>query len=250
MTLWRPFYQDGKEGRVGKKIDLTGEVFGKWQVMHDSGKRGTSGCVLWTCKCECGQKHLVQSPSLIQGRSKGCSRCSRMAISNTYLKSKNGEVIIKCTNGNLFKISEEDLETVRQYQWWVDTKGYVKTKVRNRGVLLSRLLLGVDDDGRSVFVDHISGDTLDNRRSNLRVCTQEQNARNRRLNSNNKTGFKGVSLNSKLKKFRADIRAGNGKTIYLGMYKTAEEAADAYDMAASFYHGNFARTNKNIHYGG
>lgn len=235
---------------MGQFIDLTGRTFGKWRVILDTGERGTNGGVMWLCECECGMRKKVISASLLQGRSKGCPRCSRLTITNTYRRVSNGSVAVKCSDGATFLISSEDLPIVKNHQWWVDKHGYVKTKVTNRGVLLSRLLLGVDGQGRSVFVDHISGDTLDNRRLNLRVCIPEENIRNRKLNSNNKTGFKGVSYHRRLKKYRADIRAGGGRTIYLGVYKTPEEAAMAYDQAASFYHGEFARTNETMQNGG
>lgn len=235
---------------MGRFIDLTGRTFGKWRVIFDTGERGTNGGVMWLCECECGMRKKVISASLLQGRSNGCTRCSRVTITNSYEYTGNESVVVKCSDGAAFEISLEDLPTVKKYQWWVDKQGYVKTKVNNRGALLSRLLLGINGQGRSVFVDHISGDTLDNRRSNLRVCKPAENIRNRKLNSNNQTGYKGVSYHQRLKKYRSDIRAGGGRTIYLGVYETPEEAAAAYDQAASFYHGEFARTNETMQNGG
>jgi hypothetical protein len=135
---------------------------------------------------------------------------------------------------------------VRRYQWWIDKKGYIKTKYMGKAVLLSRLLMNTTEYGRELFVDHVSGDTKDNRRINLRVCLPEENIKNRKLNTTNKTGFKGVSFNNKQKKYRADIRAGGKKTIYLGCYDTAFEAAEAYDQAAILLHGEFARTNADL----
>jgi hypothetical protein len=156
----------------------------------------------------------------------------------------NGDTAtVYCSDGKTFVIDSSDVPAIAKHQWWMDPKGYVKAKTGNRGILLSRLLMGVLAEGRRVFVDHISGDTRDNRRGNLRVCSPEENIKNRKLNSNNKTGYKGVSYHRKLGKYRADIRAGYGKTIYLGVYESAEEAAAAYDRAAVLYHGEFARTN-------
>ena len=109
--------------------------------------------------------------------------------------------------------------------------------------MLARLLMGVTDSGRDVFVDHISGLPTDNRRRNLRICKPQDNIKNRKLNANNSTGYKGVSFHRKLKKYMAGICAGNGKTVYLGCYPTAREAAQVYDKAALLLHGEFARTN-------
>ena len=89
-------------------------------------------------------------------------------------------------------------------------------------------------------VDHINGDTLDNRRSNLRVCSRLENARNRKISSLNTTGFKGVSFIKHLNKFGAFISVKN-KDIFLGSFKTAKEAHKAYCAAAIKYHGSFAR---------
>lgn len=231
---------------MGAKADLTNRVFGKWTVIADSGERGISGGVRWLCVCECGARSLVLANTLLNGTSRCCKRCSHRKQTNTYMDLKFGITRVICSNGGVFRIDTADLPLVRQYQWWIDKKGYVKTKFMGKGILLSRLLMNITECGRELFVDHISGDTTDNRRSNLRVCLPEENIKNRKLNLTNKTGFKGVSFIDRIKKYRADIRAGDGKTIYLGCYGTVLEAATAYDRAAILLHGEFARTNVDL----
>lgn len=93
-----------------------------------------------------------------------------------------------------------------------------------------------------IGIDHANGDGLDNRRANLRVTTQAQNATNTRRRSNNKSGFKGVSWHAECKAWRAQIRTG-GKSHHLGLFATAEEAARAYDTAAAERFGLYARIN-------
>lgn len=91
-------------------------------------------------------------------------------------------------------------------------------------------------------VDHADRNTLNNCLTNLRVVTRSQNACNRGLQSNNKTGFRGVSHVAKKEKFEVVIRV-KGKAFYLGCYTSAEDAARAYDAAAKEHFGEFAQFN-------
>ncbi len=91
-------------------------------------------------------------------------------------------------------------------------------------------------------VDHVNGNGLDNRRSNLRLCAHAENLRNRKIHKNNKSGFKGVRKRKESSLWRAEIRS-NHKFYFLGNFHSAEEAAHAYDAAALKLHGEFARLN-------
>ena len=89
-------------------------------------------------------------------------------------------------------------------------------------------------------VDHINGNGLDNRRSNLRPASRSQNGANRGAPSNNTSGFKGVTR-FRLK-WMAKIQV-HGRTIHLGLFATPQEAARAYDTAALEHFGEYARPN-------
>lgn len=108
-------------------------------------------------------------------------------------------------------------------------------------VLLHRLIM---DAPEGFVVDHINGNTLDNRRANLRICSQAQNLLNRKIHSNNRSGYKGVYYDPecRFRPWRADIRA-NGKRVRLGFFKTPEEAHSAYVDASKRLHGEFARAS-------
>jgi len=156
--------------------------------------------------------------------------------------------LIELTRGYSTMIDDADFEMVSKSKWYYGGRGYA---VRSHGkghervtLMLHRLLLGlVPGDERQA--DHVNGDKLDNRRINLRVCTQAENLRNCGLRADNISGLKGVFFKKdKIYKnpWVAQIRKG-GKQHHIGVFATKEEAALAYDTAAKKLHGTFARLN-------
>jgi hypothetical protein len=119
--------------------------------------------------------------------------------------------------------------------------GYVVSHSKKNGretlIRLHRVIL----DNPNGVVDHINGNGLDNRRSNLRVCTIAENCRNSAKYRSGKTStYKGVSKFGN--KWRGTICLNN-KQIYLGSFDDEMTAARAYDAAAVIHHGEFARLN-------
>lgn len=95
---------------------------------------------------------------------------------------------------------------------------------------------------KGLFVDHINGDKLDNRKKNLRICTSAQSACNTKTSSNSKSGFKGV-WKLPYGRWCAQITK-NREKIHVGVFDTPEEAALAYNKKAKELHGEFAWLNK------
>lgn len=154
-------------------------------------------------------------------------------------------VEIPLTQGQFAIVDDEDAELVlAQGRWFAKRDGrtfYAGRKTRRVGggqatLHLHTLLTGWP------LVDHVNGDGLDNRRANLRPATKVENSRNRRLQSNNRSGFRGVSWITAKRRWRASICV-QGRRIYLGHYTTPEAAAAAYDAAAREHFGEFARLN-------
>lgn len=136
-------------------------------------------------------------------------------------------------------VSTDDVAEVAKRVWCAAfSKKYmhVRSSKSKAGpaVVLARYILSTD---AGTFVDHRNRDTLDNRRENLRECSRAENARNRKVLS--ATGFKGVTLHE-TGKYQAQIKTRGGKYLYLGLYKRADEAAQAYAEAARLHHGEFA----------
>jgi hypothetical protein len=119
-------------------------------------------------------------------------------------------------------------------EWYYPPSGIRQR--RQTSLQLHRLIMNTP---KGMQTDHISGDTLDNRKENLRVATSAENSRNRGKSRTNTSGFKGVTyvkkkkhmINERSKPWKARIRH-NGKLIHLGMFATPEEAGKAYDDKA------------------
>lgn len=154
---------------------------------------------------------------------------------------------IPLTQGKVALVDDEDYERLMAMgKWYVETIGYAAKNipVMNGTVkkyTIQRMHRVISNAGEKDHVDHINGDRLDNRRCNLRLCTQAQNLGNQRTSKNNHLGVKGVTLFGS--KFRARITI-NYKQIYLGLFDSLEDAIIAYNEAAIKYHGEFAKLNQ------
>lgn len=153
---------------------------------------------------------------------------------------------IKLTTGGVTLVDEEDYEFLTQNRWRRTQYGYAVRNITKPYVtteFLHRMLL-LPKEGYQV--DHINGDKLDNRRSNLRIVTPQQNIMNRPVESGTESGYKGVTRENKDgNTWRARIYV-KGKRIHLGTFGTKEEAAQCYNEAAIMHFGEFAWLNEII----
>ena len=134
----------------------------------------------------------------------------------------------------------------KRHKWYLSGGGYAARQISigkkaNRLVFLHHFVLGMK---RGFEVDHINGNKLDNRRCNLRFATRQQNQFNKPKYKNCKSKYKGVTFHKRKtgKQWQAAISMG-GKSKYLGIFYTEEEARSAYNAAAKKVHGEFFNPN-------
>ena len=158
---------------------------------------------------------------------------------------------IKLTRGYVTVVDDADFEWLSGWKWHVfirfglvyACRQYCHPTLKNKrghkkqiSISMARLIMG---EPKGMNVDHINGNSLDNRRANLRICTHQQNL----WNSHRRLGlYKGVYEGPGSKKWRANIVV-NKKSKHLGMYNSPQDAARAYDKAAMELFGEYACTN-------
>jgi len=208
-------------------ISVIGQQFGELVVLEQKGHY----CY---CKCSCGNILTVRTHSLRQGYRRSCG-CKK-------IKTREPNVIISVNNDTFtLKVREfitildvDDMDLVLRHYWDVirGKNPYIYTKIDGKMITISHLIINSDN-----IIDHINRNSLDNRKSNLRVATIEQNNFNRGPHTFKQSSvYKGVYKSGK--KWMAKI-----KSIYLGTFETELEAAKMYDKWAKMLYGTFAYIN-------
>jgi hypothetical protein len=148
---------------------------------------------------------------------------------------------IPLTKGKVAIVDAADYEWLSKYKWHavkVGGKLYAYRCRNRRSISMHRMIMG---EPKGKVVDHRDGSSLNNRRSNLRICTTAENIRNRR-HTGGASRYKGVYFVKRLKKWKAVITF-NSKTIHIGCFSDEISAGKAYDKKAKELFGEFACLN-------
>ena len=163
------------------------------------------------------------------------------------LKERKGNgidyIITSC--GNKCYVDRENYEMISKYLWG-ESHGYAFTSIpkTSKKVLMHRMIMEPDTKN---IVDHINGNPLDNRKSNLRLCKKQDNCRHRvKLSKNNTTGFNGIFIDKRRKnKYVAQINT-NGKGIHIGCFRNINDAIHARRRTEEEYFGEFKPTIREV----
>ena len=156
---------------------------------------------------------------------------------------------IPLTQGKVAIVDAADYEWLSQFRWrvykgkrrqvWYAVRHLRLSSGKWSSMRMHREILGALP---GQFVDHKDGDGLNNTRSNLRICTSQQNQFNTPGLASTSSRFKGVSWEKRRGWWIASIRM-QGKSHFIGSYHDEIDAARAYDAVAKELHGEFARLN-------
>lgn len=163
---------------------------------------------------------------------------------NNKFSVKEDVVTVFCTTGH-FICDLDDWQNHKHLTWHLDVGGYAYSKILSKMVkgkrTQSNLLFHKSITGYKVC-DHINRIRHDNRKLNLRLATRTENGQNKSVQSNSKSGYKGVYAYGNKTKWSAAIKV-NGKHVKINSFPTKYEAALAYNMLAKHYFGDFAYLN-------
>lgn len=225
---------------MGKKLEIeVGMKFGRLTIIKEVSpyvQPNGKSVRKFLCKCVCGKEVEVRLASLVRGATHSCG-CLKDEI--TIKTGKNNKkfntfdilqdyAVGYTQKGEIFKIDLDDYEKVKSFCWYIHNRGYVATQTSDGIILLHRLIMDCPD---GLQVDHINHNKSDNRKCNLRICTNQQNNRNK--------CSKGIAFDKRVNKWQARIYY-NGKNLYLGSFTNKEDAIAARKAGELKYFGEFA----------
>jgi hypothetical protein len=190
-----------------------------------------NGRLYYLCACDCGNEKVIRADCLLNNHTTSCGNCPNLYdLTNEYgigYTSKNEP----------FYFDLEDYDKIKDFKWHISKEGYVRTQVNHERIYLHRLVMDAKKDD---YIDHINHNTVNNIKSNLRKCTQQENMRNRNVSKSSKSNVLGVYWAEERQKWLVQIQLSENKKISLGRYKNFDEAVKVRKEAEIKYFGEFA----------
>lgn len=229
--------------------NLIGKKFGMLTVIKFLYKKHSKQIFL--CKCDCGKEKAIYSYNLKNGNTKSCGCLCKENSGNYKLWKpieKDGCLLIPLTQNMYTVIDKQYFNEIKNFGWSlikskVKNKFYAITRVNGKMIYMHKFIINILEKivGN---VDHIDGDGLNNRRSNLRLVTSSNNNWNQKKQKNKKLSsiYKGVHYENYAKRWKVAIHLNN-KLLKSTYRKTEIEAAKQYDIWARKYFGEFACVN-------
>lgn len=251
--LQKEYYQKSERKLTN---DLTGQRFGR--LLVESRAPNNNGHVMWNCRCDCGNFCTASGDLLKSGhkQSCGCLAHDMLIQRNKSLKGYNEYDLTEeygigyTSKGVKFLFDKEDYDKIYPYRWNVNALNYITChdEDHNRKTLfLHRVVMDVEDcDWKEIQIDHINGNVLDNRKSNLRIVDPSHNGFNKKLLSNNTSGTSGVSYNKNLRKWVVRINPQPNKRIVVGVFENYYDAVKARKEAENKYYGEYSYDNSRM----
>ncbi len=229
-----------------------GDVFGYLTVIAvDDNSRVVNGkqvCqneLQYHCKCVCGKEVTIKKKALTYKWTRSCGCLVRKINRQNGIKKVkanrieiNGNTIkiFFFKNNNYTTIDTEDYEYVKDRCWYNDEEHYVTAKKLGKRIRIHRIIMNCPDDK---IIDHIDRNPLNNKKENLRICTNAENAINKGLRKDNKSGYIGIRWDAVVQKWFSQITL-NKKKIRLGWFVDKQDAINVRHEAEKKYFGEFA----------
>ena len=241
--------------------DIIGKNFDRLLVLEYLGyiiKEGTkSKRHYYKCQCICNKKTIliVDRYKLLSGHSTSCGckviesvkkRNKEDNPSKYYVRQVNENYVddfgighIKMSNTNNEMLCDVELMEELLKYYWNERKGYARSSIGKKKIYAHRIVMRVGDFEINNQIDHINGNTLDNRKQNLRVVTSRQNSLNSSTRKDNTSGVTGVCWDKRRRKWLVRIYE-NGKEINLGYYDDFDTAVTVRKNAEEKYYGEYS----------
>ena len=202
----------------------------------------------WDCLCDCGNiKYNTQEKGLKSGKVKSCGCLTKeTSIQNGFKAKKynkydlSGEYGIGYgSNGKEFYFDLEDYDKIKDYCWIVKSNYYVESHLPYTNTYISLHRLIMNEKNKEILIDHINHKPNDNRKKNLRKVNYSKNMQNRKMPSNNTSGYIGVHKNGNA--WRAELRT-NGY-IYGKTFKNKNDAIAYRNELEDKHYGEYSYKN-------